>query len=105
MPSFPPPSTVPGVPERFPSRTWERYNFTASPPNTSVDALGQGIRPRIWSWISWALRLQSTGDSYLDSMGAKDTPLGSWGVRPAVPASIRATASKRRGPPSSASRP
>ena len=32
--------------------------------------LGQGDRPRIWSWTCCAVRDQSTGESALDSMPA-----------------------------------
>ena len=44
--------------------------FTTPAPSRSVLEAGQGISPRIWSWISRAGRVQSMGESSRESMGA-----------------------------------
>ena len=70
MPAGPAARTVPGAAWEVRSETRDFHSFKVSPVRASVDAPGQGIRPRIWSWIAWAGRVQSTGDRALDSMGA-----------------------------------
>lgn len=104
IPCAPASTTVPGVFSVFRSNTWARQSFTGSPVSATVEAPGQGISPRIWSWISRALRPQSTGDRALVSMGARVWAAWSWGVWVAAPVRMVSTASTNSAPPISASR-
>ena len=68
MPAFPAAATVPGA-LAVSLPTSVRNTFTVAPPS-SVEAQGQGIRPRTWLWICPAGFVQSMMPMSLVSMGA-----------------------------------